>query len=124
MADRVIIFDTTLRDGEQTPNVSFHLREKLEIAKELEAMGVDVIEAGFAASSRGDFRAISAVSEQIRNVTVCSLARCVAYIDEDDLVKGVPDRTYTYGGTGYADESGNGGSGLEYMQKLFNRNKK
>ena len=77
MADRVIIFDTTLRDGEQTPNVSFHLREKLEIAKELEAMGVDVIEAGFAASSRGDFRAINAVSEQVRNVTVCSLARCV-----------------------------------------------
>lgn len=77
MADRVYIFDTTLRDGEQTPNVSFHLREKLEIAKSLEAMGVDVIEAGFAASSKGDFRAIRAVSETVKNAVVCSLARCV-----------------------------------------------
>jgi len=77
MAERVLIFDTTLRDGEQTPGVSFHLREKIEIAKTLETMGVDVIEAGFAASSKGDYRAISAVSEAVRNPVICSLARCV-----------------------------------------------
>ena len=52
-----------------------------------------------------------------------SMARCVAQIDEELLNKDVPERTYTYGGTGYADESGNGGSGVEYMRKLFNRNK-
>ena len=52
-----------------------------------------------------------------------SMARCVAEVDEDDLVPGVPTRTYKYGGTGYEEESGNGGSGLEYMQKLFSRNK-
>ena len=53
-----------------------------------------------------------------------SMARCTAEIDEDLLVKGVPDRTYAYGGTGYGFPEGNGDSGLEYMQKLFNRNKK
>ena len=56
MWDHVRIFDTTLRDGEQTPGVSFHRKEKVEIALGLEAMGVDVIEAGFAASSRGTSR--------------------------------------------------------------------
>ena len=77
MADMVRIFDTTLRDGEQTPGVSFHLREKLEIAKALEAMGVDVIEAGFAASSKGDMRAIQAISAEVKESVICSLARCV-----------------------------------------------
>ena len=53
-----------------------------------------------------------------------SMARCVAEIDEDDLLKDVPDRTYKYGGTGFQTaEEGNGGSGVEYMRKLFNRNK-
>ena len=77
MADMVRIFDTTLRDGEQTPGISFHLREKVEIAKALEAMGVDVIEAGFAASSAGDKRAIEAISAEVKNSVICSLARCV-----------------------------------------------
>ena len=77
MADRVRIFDTTLRDGEQTPGISFHLREKVEIAKALEAMGVDVIEAGFAASSTGDKRAIEAISAEVKDSVICSLARCV-----------------------------------------------
>ena len=53
-----------------------------------------------------------------------AMSRCVALIDEDELDKSVPDRTYKYGGTGYADEAGHGDSGLEYMRKLFNRNKK
>ena len=77
MADRVRIFDTTLRDGEQTPGISFHLREKLEIAKALETMGVDIIEAGFAASSHGDMRAIQAISAEVKDSVICSLARCV-----------------------------------------------
>lgn len=77
MADRVRIFDTTLRDGEQTPGVSFHRKEKLEIALALEKMGVDIIEAGFAAASAGDMRAIQAVSAQVKDSVVCSLARCV-----------------------------------------------
>lgn len=77
-AQQVKIFDTTLRDGEQTPGVSFHLTEKLEVAKALEAMGVDIIEAGFAASSKGDFKAIRAISQALQKTTVCSLARCIA----------------------------------------------
>ena len=76
-AERVIIFDTTLRDGEQTPGVSFHRSEKVEIARALETMGVDVIEAGFAAASRGDFKAVSAISQVVKRATVCALARCV-----------------------------------------------
>lgn len=75
--DRVIIFDTTLRDGEQTPGVSFHLKEKVEIARSLDKLGVDVIEAGFAGASPGDFKAIEAVSQVVERATVCSLARCV-----------------------------------------------
>ena len=77
-AERVLILDTTLRDGEQTPGVSFHRAEKVEIARALEQMGVDIIEAGFAASSPGDYKAVRAISREIKNATVCSLARCVA----------------------------------------------
>ena len=77
-AEQVKIFDTTLRDGEQTPGVSFHRAEKVEIARALEAMGVDIIEAGFAASSRGDFKAVRSISEELKETVVCSLARCVA----------------------------------------------
>lgn len=75
--DRVVIFDTTLRDGEQTPGVSFHLKEKVEIARALDKLGADVIEAGFAGASPGDFKAIQAVSRAVENAAVCSLARCV-----------------------------------------------
>ncbi len=77
MGDTVLFFDTTLRDGEQTPGVSFHLNEKVEIAKALESLGVDVIEAGFAGSSEGDFEAVRAVCRVAQSMRVCSLARCV-----------------------------------------------
>ncbi len=77
MQDTVLFLDTTLRDGEQTPGVSFHLNEKVEIARGLEALGVDVVEAGFAGASPGDFEAIRAVSRAVRHIRVCSLARCV-----------------------------------------------
>ena len=76
MQKTVRFLDTTLRDGEQTPGVSFHLNEKVEFAKALEALGVDMIEAGFAGSSQGDFQAVSAISAAV-NTGVCSLARCV-----------------------------------------------
>jgi 2-isopropylmalate synthase len=75
MTDRLIIFDTTLRDGEQSPGASMTREEKLRIAKQLERLRVDVIEAGFAASSNGDFDAVRAIAQTIRDSTVCSLAR-------------------------------------------------
>ncbi|KAB2318088.1 2-isopropylmalate synthase [Betaproteobacteria bacterium SCN1] len=75
MNDRLYIFDTTLRDGEQSPGASMTKDEKLRIARQLEKLGVDVIEAGFAAASPGDADAIKAIAEAITNSTVCSLAR-------------------------------------------------
>jgi 2-isopropylmalate synthase len=73
--DRLIIFDTTLRDGEQSPGASMTREEKLRISKQLERLKVDVIEAGFAAASNGDFEAVKAVAAAVRDSTVCSLAR-------------------------------------------------
>lgn len=75
--DKLIIFDTTLRDGEQAPGASLNEREKLEIARQLVALGVDVIEAGFPVSSPGDFAAVKLVSSNIKGVVVCGLARAV-----------------------------------------------
>ncbi|MFG6448471.1 2-isopropylmalate synthase [Roseateles sp. BYS180W] len=75
MADKLIIFDTTLRDGEQSPGASMTKDEKLRIARQLERLRVDVIEAGFAASSNGDFEAVRAIAQAIKDSTVCSLAR-------------------------------------------------
>ena len=75
MADKLIIFDTTLRDGEQSPGASMTKDEKLRIARQLERLRVDVIEAGFAASSNGDFEAVKAIAAVIKDCTVCSLAR-------------------------------------------------
>ena len=76
--DRVIIFDTTLRDGEQSAGIGLTTQEKLEIAKQLERLGVDVIEAGFAASSPGDFEAIQSICREVQRPIIASLARCVA----------------------------------------------
>ena len=75
MNDQLIIFDTTLRDGEQSPGASMTRDEKLRIARQLERLRVDVIEAGFAASSNGDFEAVKSIADHIRESTVCSLAR-------------------------------------------------
>ena len=72
---KIIIFDTTLRDGEQAPGASMNLEEKILIAKALEKMGVDVIEAGFACASNGDFEAVKRIAQTIKNSTICSLAR-------------------------------------------------
>jgi len=71
------IFDTTLRDGEQSPGATLNFQEKREIARQLEALGVDVIEAGFPITSQGDFEAVSAIGQELEQATVCGLARCV-----------------------------------------------
>ena len=75
MADQLIIFDTTLRDGEQSPGASMNKDEKLRIARQLERLKVDVIEAGFAASSNGDFEAVQLIARAIKDSTICSLSR-------------------------------------------------
>ena len=81
-ADKVMVFDTTLRDGEQSAGIGLTTQEKLEIAKQLERLGVDVIEAGFAASSPGDMEAVQSIADQVRDPIIASLARC--YIPDVD----------------------------------------
>ena len=75
MAERVWIFDTTLRDGEQAPGYSMNLDEKVRLARQLEALQVDVIEAGFAIASPGDFAAVQAVASAVKESSVASLSR-------------------------------------------------
>jgi len=75
--DKIFIFDTTLRDGEQVPGCKLNTSEKIEIALALEELGVDIIEAGFPISSPGDFESVSEISKVIRNATVCGLSRAV-----------------------------------------------
>jgi 2-isopropylmalate synthase len=77
MEQQVYIFDTTLRDGEQVPGCKLNTREKLELALKLEALGVDVIEAGFPISSPGDFESVTQISKVIQHATVCGLSRAV-----------------------------------------------
>src|SRR5688500_20002624 len=74
-ANRLIIFDTTLRDGEQSPGASMNLAEKLEIAHALRDLGVDVIEAGFPIASPGDFEAVQRISREVQGPTIAGLAR-------------------------------------------------
>src|SRR5690348_8554641 len=74
-SDRVRIFDTTLRDGEQSPGAAMTHEEKLEVAHLLDEMGVDIIEAGFPIASNGDFEAVSAIAKQVKNAVVCGLSR-------------------------------------------------
>src|SRR5947209_7398159 len=76
--NRLIIFDTTLRDGEQSPGASMNLAEKLQVALALRDLGVDVIEAGFPIASPGDFEAVQAVARQVQGPVICGLARCNA----------------------------------------------
>ncbi|HEU5365376.1 MAG TPA: 2-isopropylmalate synthase [Hanamia sp.] len=75
--DKIIIFDTTLRDGEQVPGCKLNTNEKIELALQLEELGVDVIEAGFPISSPGDFSSVEKISKNIHNATVCALSRAV-----------------------------------------------
>lgn len=80
-AQKIQIFDTTLRDGEQVPGCKLNMEEKLVIARQLELLGVDVIEAGFPVSSPGDFEAVKAIAAQTKEITVCGLSRAV----EEDI---------------------------------------
>lgn len=100
MQDRIYFFDTTLRDGEQSPGATMNLQEKLRLARQLEALGVDIIEAGFPASSPGDFEAVAAIASQAGSgVQIAGLARCV---DKDidrcwEAVKNAPNpRIHTF----------------------------
>lgn len=77
LKEQVQIFDTTLRDGEQVPGCKLNVSQKIEIATELESLGVNVIEAGFPISSPGDFQAVDLISEQIKGATICALSRAV-----------------------------------------------
>ncbi|MEZ5404921.1 MAG: hypothetical protein R3F23_01740 [Verrucomicrobiia bacterium] len=77
MSEKVRIFDTTLRDGEQCPGASMNNREKMEVARQLERLGVDIIEAGFPVISDGDFASVSQIAKEIRTPIITGLARCV-----------------------------------------------
>src|SRR5882724_1099108 len=76
--NRVVIFDTTLRDGEQCPGATMTFEEKLEVADLLDAMGVDIIEAGFPIASQGDFEAVSEIARRVKNAVVAGLARAIS----------------------------------------------
>ncbi len=93
MPKKIKIFDTTLRDGEQTPGINLNIQEKVEIAKQLERLGVDIIEAGFAIASSGDYNAIQAVSKEIKKSTIASLCRSLEKdIDRSwEALKGAAD---------------------------------
>jgi 2-isopropylmalate synthase len=98
-SDRVIIFDTTLRDGEQSPGATMTFEEKLEVADLLDALGVDVIEAGFPVASEGDFEAVSAIAKRVKRASVAGLARAaVKDIDRagEALKQAVRPRIHTF----------------------------
>ena len=84
-SEKIIIFDTTLRDGEQSPGCSMNLEEKLKIFSTLEDLNVDIVEAGFAIASAGDFEAVKEISKVSKKTTICSLAR--ANISDIDSLK-------------------------------------
>jgi 2-isopropylmalate synthase len=83
--EKITIFDTTLRDGEQSPGCSMHLKEKIRLARQLEDLGVDILEAGFPIASEGDYQAVKAVSEEVSRPTVAALCRAV----EPDVLKAI-----------------------------------
>jgi len=83
MPEKIIIFDTTLRDGEQSPGASMNVEEKLKVAKQLEKLNVDVIEAGFPASSEGEFEAVRTIAQEVHGPQICALARA----NRDDIDK-------------------------------------
>ena len=77
MSEKLWIFDTTLRDGEQVPGCQLNTQEKITVAKALEALGVDIIEAGFPISSPGDFNSVVEISKAVSNPIICALSRAV-----------------------------------------------
>ena len=88
--DRVIIFDTTLRDGEQSPGISLDVAEKLEIAEQLARLGVDYIEAGFPVASQGDFEAVEAIARAVQGPVIAGLSRThIADVDPRSESRGI-----------------------------------
>ena len=83
MSERVVIFDTTLRDGEQSPGATMNQEEKIRLAQQLEKLGVDVIEAGFPAASEGDFQSVRAIAKTVKDVQVAGLCRAL----ESDITR-------------------------------------
>ena len=106
MAERIIIFDTTLRDGEQSPGASMNKAEKLRLARQLEKLKVDVIEAGFPVASQGDFEAVALIAKEVRGLTVTALCRTeMSDIDrawEAVKSRGRPPAAYLYRHFGFA----------------------
>ena len=99
MGNYIRIFDTTLRDGEQSPGASMFVEDKIKIAKILDEMGVDIIEAGFPVASKGDFESINLVSQIVKNSTVCALARAKkrdVEIAGKSLLKAKKPRIHTF----------------------------
>lgn len=99
MSDRIFIFDTTLRDGEQSPGATMNTSEKVRLARQLENLGVDIIEAGFPAASQGDFEAVQAIAEAVQGCQIAGLCRALpADIDRAwDAVRGNPQaRIHTF----------------------------
>src|SRR5580692_7429653 len=78
MSEKILIFDTTLRDGEQCPGASMNIRQKLEVARQLQRLNVDVIEAGFPVISGEDFESVECIATEIRGPIIAGLARCTA----------------------------------------------
>jgi 2-isopropylmalate synthase len=76
MSEKIFVFDTTLRDGEQCPGASMNLREKLEVARQLQRLNVDIIEAGFPVISDGDYESVEQIATEVRGPIIAGLARC------------------------------------------------
>ena len=103
--NQIHIFDTTLRDGEQVPGCKLNTAEKIELALPLEALGVDIIEAGFPISSPGDFKSVQEISKVIKNATVCGLSRAVEKDIEcsGSCIETTPERPRIHTGIGTSD---------------------
>ena len=97
--ERILIFDTTLRDGEQSPGASMNIDEKLRLARQLERLGVDIIEAGFPVSSEGDFQAVRQIAKEIRGPQIAGLTRAnLADIDRtwEAIAEATHPRLHTF----------------------------
>ena len=97
MSDRLFIFDTTLRDGEQVPGCQLNTVEKIQVAKQLEVLGVDVIEAGFPISSPGDFNSVIEISKAVTWPTVCALTRAIEKDIEESMLERIKSLLLEFG---------------------------
>ena len=87
MAERIRIFDTTLRDGEQSPGATMNIKEKLRLAHQLQTLGVDIIEAGFPAASPGDFESVRAIAKTVKGMTVAGLCRALPAEPDNQVLR-------------------------------------